>query len=83
MMKITAFTVLASTLAAVQAATIEHWWNITYVDANPNGVGLSAYAGPFVPGFHTSARLCWARRVEKDWECSPSLADLISSTPDE
>lgn len=26
---------------AVSAATIEHWWNISYAVANPDGVGIS------------------------------------------
>lgn len=26
---------------AISAATIEHWWNISYAVANPDGVGIS------------------------------------------
>lgn len=28
----------ALALPAVQAAVIEHWWNISYATANPDGV---------------------------------------------
>lgn len=28
---------------AVSAATIEHWWNISYAVANPDGVGISLF----------------------------------------
>lgn len=34
---------LAASMAAVavQAKVIEHWWNITYAQANPDGVSRS------------------------------------------
>jgi hypothetical protein len=32
--------VLASLLGVVNAATIEHWWNISYAEANPDGVSI-------------------------------------------
>jgi ABC-type uncharacterized transport system YnjBCD substrate-binding protein len=30
--------VLASVALSVKAATLEHWWNISYAEANPDGV---------------------------------------------
>jgi iron transport multicopper oxidase len=30
---------------AAHAATIEHWWNITYATANPDGVSLAVMVG--------------------------------------
>ena len=40
MLRLPYITTLALGVASVQAAIVEHWWNITYLDANPNGVRL-------------------------------------------
>lgn len=34
----TSFVVAAALAGRVQAAVVEHWWNITWTDANPDGV---------------------------------------------
>jgi hypothetical protein len=35
--------VVAAALAGkVQAAVVEHWWNITWTDANPDGVSFTS-----------------------------------------
>jgi hypothetical protein len=39
--------VLLSILGAAQASVIEHWWNITWVDANPDGVSSTYFSGRF------------------------------------
>lgn len=31
---------MAVIVGGVQAAVVEHWWNITWTDANPDGVSL-------------------------------------------
>jgi hypothetical protein len=33
--------VLAGIVGRVQAAVVEHWWNITWTDANLDGVSLT------------------------------------------
>lgn len=32
----------AALAGVAQAATVEHWWNITYATANPDGVSLAS-----------------------------------------
>jgi hypothetical protein len=42
MLSTSAKLVVAAALAGrVQAAVVEHWWNITWTDANPDGVSFS------------------------------------------
>lgn len=38
MARLTYTLALALSITAVQAAVVEHWWNITYLEGNPNGV---------------------------------------------
>lgn len=36
------FVVAAALAGRVQAAVVEHWWNITWTDANPDGVSSTS-----------------------------------------
>jgi hypothetical protein len=36
------FVVAAALAGRVQAAVVEHWWNITWTDANPDGVSFTS-----------------------------------------
>ena len=41
MTRLTYTLALALGVAAVQAAIVEHWWNITHLEGSPNGVSTT------------------------------------------
>ncbi len=69
----TSLTLLALPLMA-QAAVLEHWWNISYATANPDGVGHPLSS----PELISSMTVPSAFRAPGDWRQRILAVGLLS-----